>query len=1183
MDVWLLAGWTMLHFLWVGALVGVATAVLRLALRRASANVRYATMMLSLTILAAAPVAIAIVLATTTSFAPVAAKPPPLAPGSAGGPLAEMTPQFATPPELFDTAEVADINDIGDVEQFVTADNDVPADVPMDVAGGDELDELVPRQGRGLTGEGTALVETALHYADIAARYLPWLWLVGTPLAFVWLATGLVGGERLRRDSLVVDEGPLVAMGNRLAESLRIRGRVAIAVCDRVAAPVLVGIVRPLVLLPPSAITGWSPDEIEMVLLHELAHVRRWDNLVNLVQRVVEAVLFFHPAVWIVSTWVRRDRESCCDALVVARTGQPHRYAETLVTLAAGRDRFNGQALVTAYNRHPLFGRIRQILNLEDDSMQVSGKSYALVLAGLLIAATAMVVNLPALGQSEDAAPAVPASAGGEEKNNATNPDWTEPNNAGEPSGWSSDAPPAEAGTADADSPFPSLEEQKQADLAWKMLGLELEPLDDDALERVKELGYEGGLLVTDDSQARDRNQWQGRSNIGIYRGDILIGLHAWPTNNLTDVGKVLNRLDIAELSPLKFYVVRQQTDRRARGGRRGGFGGQLDPEVEWQGGRGGYGGRGGGYEGYTGDEESDAPPNDTVVTGRIMVKMRTPPPSSPFGGRATYGTPPTPSRRPTANEPSIQPPQPAPAPGPMSTTIEPTTTPDEARYGTHPNLPPSSGTFVPAEPKPRTKPEYSTKIYKLKHADPVELRDVVRRIYGRSVEIAADQPSKTLVVLGEPDSQEQVAQLIEALDVPGDPGAPNESPKSKSKEKLELELKAAQVKLNQSAEQYQRARTLSQAGQLSPLEMGKLEAEYELAKLEVEAAQLELREFGKQVASDAGESSVIRYNGRTFNQWRNQWRTELSTGKRAEAVDALAAFGAAGQAEEAADEILEVARQIDWGSNDGIVQKACLSALGATGGGSYRIPTSAWLPKLVKDFQREDSRLKPFAFGLLPSLGPSDQFAIGPLVELSRTADIDLLYWPHRGLRSIDQSGSDQRIADLVKELLNSDDSERQMVAVKVWGPRLVTLVDEPGTLLLHPDSDIQREMLRAIARHPDIRTADLQQWALKLLNDGARTDDDLVAIRVLGILGESSSKAYALLDTIMMDSDEEIPIRAAAMTALERITFGGNHEQRLREDIVRTLNKSEVPGEAEIGYRDLEQAIRTEKQAAR
>ena len=73
------------------------------------------------------------------------------------------------------------------------------------------------------------------------------------------------------------------------------------------AAPSLLGIVRPLILLPPAALSGWSVEQLEMVLLHELAHLRRWDNLVNLLQRVLESLLFFHPVVWWLSGWVRLD------------------------------------------------------------------------------------------------------------------------------------------------------------------------------------------------------------------------------------------------------------------------------------------------------------------------------------------------------------------------------------------------------------------------------------------------------------------------------------------------------------------------------------------------------------------------------------------------------------------------------------------------------------------------------------------------------------------------------------------------------------------------------------------------------------------------------------------------------------------------------------------------------------
>ena len=178
------------------------------------------------------------------------------------------------------------------------------------------------------------------------ASWLPWLWLAGSPITFAWLALGLAGAERLRRRSVVSQTASCRGLCRRLAGELGIARVVAVAVCDRLAAPVLVGIVRPLILLPAAALGGWAPDQLEMVLLHELAHVRRWDNLVNLVQRLVESVLFFHPAVWLVSGWLRREREHCCDAVVVAHTGRARAYAETLLALAVpehGSDAAHGR------------------------------------------------------------------------------------------------------------------------------------------------------------------------------------------------------------------------------------------------------------------------------------------------------------------------------------------------------------------------------------------------------------------------------------------------------------------------------------------------------------------------------------------------------------------------------------------------------------------------------------------------------------------------------------------------------------------------------------------------------------------------------------------------------------------------------------------------------------------------
>ncbi len=232
---------------------------------------------------------------------------------------------------------------------------------------------------------------------------------------------GLLGAERLRRQSRLLEDSPIVETCRRLAAALGVSRRVGVAICDRIAAPILVGVFRPLILLPATALTGWDPQQLEMVLLHELAHVRRFDNLVNLVQRIVESLLFFHPLVWVVSSWVRREREHCCDELVVARTRQPRAYAEMLVDLseratrnALRRPPLAGSRAASSMAERPLVARIRRILKQEEQSMQVSRKTVGLVFGGLLALAVLIVGYAApdrALGDSQPASPSQPSAA----------------------------------------------------------------------------------------------------------------------------------------------------------------------------------------------------------------------------------------------------------------------------------------------------------------------------------------------------------------------------------------------------------------------------------------------------------------------------------------------------------------------------------------------------------------------------------------------------------------------------------------------------------------------------------------------------------------------------------------------------------------------------------------------------
>ncbi|WZO98375.1 M56 family metallopeptidase [Isosphaeraceae bacterium EP7] len=330
LPAWRACGWTILHFAWAGAAIGLAGLLARRLVRRAGPETRYAAALCCLIALAAAPAAIA------WTIAPASWNDAPEIGASAA------TASFAPPP-------------------------------------GPRADFALPREAVAATPRRLT------DRLDDLAKYLPWAWLAGSSLTLALLAGGLVGAERLRLDCRVLTEGEHVARLARLAAEIGIKGRVSLALCDRLAAPLLLGIARPLIALPLVALAGWSPHQLEMVLLHELAHVRRRDNLVNLLQRLVESLLFFHPAVWWASAWVRAEREHCCDALVIARTGRPRAYAEVLLALApATAPRPLSSPLACRINESPLVQRVRRILNLPEAPMSPRRLATALALAALV-------------------------------------------------------------------------------------------------------------------------------------------------------------------------------------------------------------------------------------------------------------------------------------------------------------------------------------------------------------------------------------------------------------------------------------------------------------------------------------------------------------------------------------------------------------------------------------------------------------------------------------------------------------------------------------------------------------------------------------------------------------------------------------------------------------------------------
>jgi beta-lactamase regulating signal transducer with metallopeptidase domain len=172
--------------------------------------------------------------------------------------------------------------------------------------------------------------------AERAARLLPWLtlvWLAGVMLLSMRTLGGLVLAHRMKLRGARPVSGLWRERAAEIARKLSVSGTVKVLESSLVSVPTAVGWLRPAILLPASAFTGLTPQQLEAVLAHELAHVRRNDYLVNVLQTGVETLLFYHPAVWWVSRQIRAEREHVCDDMAVRVTGDAMTYARALTRI----------------------------------------------------------------------------------------------------------------------------------------------------------------------------------------------------------------------------------------------------------------------------------------------------------------------------------------------------------------------------------------------------------------------------------------------------------------------------------------------------------------------------------------------------------------------------------------------------------------------------------------------------------------------------------------------------------------------------------------------------------------------------------------------------------------------------------------------------------------------------------
>ena len=202
--------------------------------------------------------------------------------------------------------------------------------------------------------------------------------------------------RELRTKGIVEPGSHLTEIMVQWQEQLNISRPVQLLLSTRVAIPLMLGTLKPVILLPVATINNLSMDQVEAILMHELAHIKRQDFLINIFQTIAETVLFFNPFVWLISSIIRKEREHCCDDLVVAHTADPLPYARALALLESNRGAGNLSLAATGH-KNLLFNRIKRIMEMKKRTVNYS--QLTIIILAIIAITFSVAVYSPSFAQ----------------------------------------------------------------------------------------------------------------------------------------------------------------------------------------------------------------------------------------------------------------------------------------------------------------------------------------------------------------------------------------------------------------------------------------------------------------------------------------------------------------------------------------------------------------------------------------------------------------------------------------------------------------------------------------------------------------------------------------------------------------------------------------------------------------
>jgi len=324
-------GWALIHFLWQGAAIaGGASTLLRLT-RHRSASIRYIIASTSLLAMLAAPVVTARLMWAGTA-----------APADADANT--VTAQVVATPVIANVQA----QDVRRVRANVGAES-----------------------SSRLSRLNLSALESVLPGVTVA-------WLAGVLLLLARMTGGWWRVRRLHHVALATRSSRWQACCRRLAYRLGLPAAAHVVESALVDVPTVVGWLRPAIILPIAALASLTPSQVEAIIAHELAHIRRHDYAVNVVQTIAETLLFYHPGVWWLSNRIRVEREHCCDDIAVALCGDPLGYAQALAELETWRT--SSATMALAATGGSLLDRVRRILRVPSGD-EPRSPSWAVTLA----------------------------------------------------------------------------------------------------------------------------------------------------------------------------------------------------------------------------------------------------------------------------------------------------------------------------------------------------------------------------------------------------------------------------------------------------------------------------------------------------------------------------------------------------------------------------------------------------------------------------------------------------------------------------------------------------------------------------------------------------------------------------------------------------------------------------------